>query len=118
MSGLAFVLVALVALEHLAFMALEAYWWTKPLGLRVFAHTPEQARASATLAANQGLYNGLLGAGLLYSLAFPGPASQSIARFILSFAVVAGVFGGLTASRSIFLLQAVPAAAALAVLAL
>jgi uncharacterized membrane protein len=107
-------LVLLVALEHAWFLVLEMFLWTKPLGLRTFRMTADQARASAALAANQGLYNGFLAAGLFWSVlgASPG-AAQEMKIFLLGCVVVAGVFGARTVSPRIFLVQAVPAILAL-----
>ena len=105
--------VALVALLHLYFLVLEMFFWEKPLGLRVFALTPEFAKASRALAANQGLYNGFLVAGLVWGLSL-GAAGTSVKVFFLGCVVVAGVFGALTANRRILWVQALPGAVALA----
>jgi putative membrane protein len=115
MATFANVLVALVAVEHVWFLVLEMFLWTRPLGLRTFRQSAEQARASAALAANQGLYNGFLAAGLVWGLlaGAPEPAT-SIKLFFLSCVVVAGVFGAATVSRRILMVQALPAAVALA----
>ncbi|HEX2543103.1 MAG TPA: DUF1304 domain-containing protein [Caldimonas sp.] len=111
------VLVALVALLHLYFLVLEMFLWDKPAGLRAFGHSAAQAAASKVLAANQGLYNGFLAAGLLWGL-WLGAAGTSVKLFFLACVIVAGVFGAMTASRKILFVQAVPAAiAALLVLA-
>jgi putative membrane protein len=109
-------LVALIALEHVWFLVLEMFLWTKPLGLRTFRQSEEQARASAPLAANQGLYNGFLAAGLVWGLLAPPGFAAAIKIFFLACVVVAGVFGGWTVSRRILLIQALPAAVALGVL--
>jgi putative membrane protein len=110
------VLAAVVALEHLSFMVLEMVLWTKPAGLRAFRQTREQAEASRVLAANQGLYNGFLAAGLVWSL-LAGPAlAQPVRTFFLACVIIAGVYGGITVGRKILFLQALPAAIALAVL--
>ncbi len=115
MRTLADVLVFVVALEHIWFMVLEMFLWTKPLGLRTFAMSAEEARASAALAANQGLYNGFLAAGLLWGLwAAPPPLAVPIKLFFLGCVVVAGLFGAATVSRTILVIQALPAAIALA----
>lgn len=98
-------LVALVAVLHLGFLALEMFFWNHPLGRKTFGITPEYAQASASLAANQGLYNGFLAAGLIWGL-ISGEVSVKI--FFLTCVVVAGVFGGLTAKRSILYIQALP----------
>ena len=119
MNALANGLVVLVALEHAWFLALEMFLWTKPVGLRTFRQTEEKARSSAALAANQGLYNGFLAAGLVWGLLAPEPAPAfSIKAFFLACVVIAGVFGSLTVSRRILVVQAAPAALALALLAL
>jgi putative membrane protein len=109
---LANVLVGLVALLHLYFLVLEMFFWNKPLGRRVFGTTPEFAQASAVLAANQGLYNGFLAAGLLWGLVL-GPAGLAIKVFFLGCVIVAGVFGALTVSRKILWVQALPGVLAL-----
>ncbi len=105
--------VASVALLHLYFLVLEMFLWTKPLGLKTFRLTAEFAAASKTLAANQGLYNGFLAAGLAWGLVL-GDAGNPIKIFFLGCVIVAGVFGGLTASRRILWVQALPGAVALA----
>lgn len=105
--------VALVALLHLYFLVLEMFFWDKPLGRRAFGLTPEFAAASKALAANQGLYNGFLVAGLAWGL-WLGAGGTSIKAFFLGCVVVAGVFGALTASRKILWVQALPGAVALA----
>src|SRR5689334_24159648 len=87
--------------------------WQRPIGLRTFGLTPEFARASATLAANQGLYNGFLAAGLLLTLAAPQPSAFHGQVFLLGCVIVAGVFGAATVSRRILIVQALPAALAL-----
>jgi putative membrane protein len=117
MSTLADVLVALVALLHAWFLVLEMFFWTRPLGLRTFRNTIENARASATLAANQGLYNGFLSAGLIWGL-ITSPAEQGFAvkTFFLSCVIVAGIYGSATVSKRILMIQAAPAALALALL--
>lgn len=112
MNTVANVAVALVALLHLYFLVLEMFFWEKPLGLRVFGLTPEFAKASRALAANQGLYNGFIVAGLVWGLSL-GSAGDSIKIFILGCIVVAGVFGALTVNRRILWVQALPGAIAL-----
>jgi putative membrane protein len=106
------VAVGAVALLHLYFLVLEMFFWDKPLGRRVFGLTPEFASASKALAANQGLYNGFLVAGLVWGLSL-GSAGGAIKIFFLGCVVVAGIFGALTASRKILWVQALPGAAAL-----
>ena len=104
--------VAVVALLHVYFMVLEMVFWDKPLGRRVFRLTPEFAAASKSLAANQGLYNGFLAAGLVWGL-LSGTAGHSIQLFFLGCIIVAGIFGALTASRKILIVQALPAVIAM-----
>jgi putative membrane protein len=114
---LADVFVSLVALLHAWFLVLEMFLWTKPLGLKTFRNTIERATATATLAANQGLYNGFLSAGLVWGV-FTEPPYQAFAvkNFFLGCVIVAGVFGAITVSRRILLVQALPAIVALALL--
>jgi len=107
------ILVGLVALLHVWFLVLEMFLWDKPLGLKTFRHSLEKAKASKVLAMNQGLYNGFLAAGLVWGLVL-GDAGEAIKVFFLACVLVAGVFGGLTASRAILYVQALPAALALA----
>jgi putative membrane protein len=114
MTIVAQVAVALVALLHLYFLILEMFLWNTPYGRRTFGLTPERAAMTRSLAANQGLYNGFLTAGLVWGLC-PGSAGWSIAIFFLGCVIVAGVFGAVTASRKILWVQAVPGAIALAV---
>jgi putative membrane protein len=102
----------LVALLHLYFLVLEMFFWNKPLGRRVFGLTPEFAQASRVLAANQGLYNGFLAAGILWGIGL-GQAGYGIKIFFLGCVITAGVFGALTASRKILWIQALPGAVAL-----
>jgi len=109
------VLVALIALLHLWFLVLEMFLWDKPAGLRAFGLTREQAESSKVLAANQGLYNGFLAAGLIWGLLMGGQGFY-IKVFFLTCVLVAGLFGGFTASRKIFFIQALPAAIALVLL--
>lgn len=110
------VLVAAVALEHLAFFVLESFLFRTPLGLRVFKLTPQAAEACAVFAANQGVYNAFLAAGLIWGLVAAPGAAASLKTFFLACVVIAGLVGGATASRSILLVQALPAALALALL--
>ncbi len=113
MRALADALVIVVALEHVWFLVLEMFLWTKPLGLRTFRQTEDRARASASLAANQGLYNGFLAAGLAWGLLAAPPFTVSIKVFFLVCVIVAGAFGALTVSRRILIVQALPAVVAL-----
>jgi putative membrane protein len=117
MSTAANVVIALIALLHVYILVLEMFLWDKPKGLRAFNMTPEKAQATKVLAANQGLYNGFLAAGLIWGLAL-GPDGTGVKTFFLLCVLVAGLYGGLTASRKILLIQAVPAGIGLALLAL
>ncbi|MBK7686082.1 MAG: DUF1304 domain-containing protein [Rhodocyclaceae bacterium] len=112
---LATILIVAVALLHLYFMILEMFLWDKPAGLKAFALTPEFAAASKTLAANQGLYNGFLVAGLIWGLLLGADGIQ-IKTFFLGCVIVAGVYGGLTVKMKILYVQALPAAIALVLL--
>ena len=114
MKKAANVLVAIVALEHIYILVLEMFLWTKPPGLRAFGLTPEFAEQTAVLAANQGLYNGFLAAGLIWGLILKDEGF-SIRVFFLSCVIVAGVFGAITAKPSILFVQAAPALVALVV---
>jgi len=108
-------LVALVAALHIYFLVLEMLLWTTPFGLKTFGNTREQAQASAVLAANQGLYNGFLAAGLIWGLLHPAAAvALQIKTFFLLCVIVAGLYGGISVSRKILIVQALPAALALA----
>jgi putative membrane protein len=108
------ILIVVVALEHLYFLYLEMFLWTTPRALKAFDTTKGFAVESKSMAANQGLYNGFLAAGLLWSVIHPDPAvSRQIALFFLGCVIVAGVYGGLTVKRAILYIQAVPALLAL-----
>jgi len=106
--------VAFVALLHLLFLVLEMFLWTKPFGRKTFGLSAELAQATKGLAANQGLYNGFLAAGLVWGLVTEGAEGFSIRVFFLVCVLVAGLFGAATAKRSILYIQALPAAVALA----
>jgi putative membrane protein len=111
------ILVLLVGLLHLYFMVLEMFLWQTPRGLKTFGNTPERARDTATLAANQGLYNGFLGAGLIWSVFYPwGLSAHHIKTYFLSCVIIAGIYGARTVSRKIFYVQALPAIITLALL--
>jgi putative membrane protein len=114
MSMMAKILVALVALEHVYFLVLEMFLWTKPRTRAAFGMSAEQAEQTKVLAANQGLYNGFLAAGLAWSLIAPTSYARALALFFLACVLVAGLYGGFTANKRIWLLQALPAAVALA----
>ena len=112
MKRTAAVLTGLVAVEHLYILVLEMFLWTKPAGLRAFGLTLEFAEQTAVLAANQGLYNGFLAAGLIWSL-IRKEEGVSLRVFFLCCVIVAGVFGAITAKPSILYVQAAPALIAL-----
>jgi putative membrane protein len=114
MRAAASIAVVLVALLHLWILVLEMFLWTKPRGLRTFGLDPELAARTRALAANQGLYNGFLAAGLIWGLLAAEPPGFSLRVFFLSCVIVAGIFGSVTAKRSILWVQALPAAIALA----
>lgn len=114
MSALANILVGVVALIHVYVVVLEMFLWTKPTGRKVFGLTPEFAEASKVLAANQGLYNGFLVAGLIWGLVYPEPElGWQIQMFFLACVAVAGIFGGATAGWRILLVQTLPAVVAM-----
>ncbi len=110
-------LVGIVAVLHVYFLVLEMFLWEKPYGIKTFGLTPEFAAASKTLAANQGLYNGFLAAGLAWGLLL-GEPGEPVQIFFLGCVIIAGVYGALTVSRKILFVQALPAAIALALLLL
>lgn len=117
MLFIANVLVAVVAALHVYFLILEMFLWTRPLGLKTFRNSIEKATESAVLAANQGLYNGFLAAGLVWGLLHPGAAfGFQIKTFFLLCVIVAGAYGAATVSRRILYVQAAPAALALLLL--
>jgi putative membrane protein len=111
------VLVGLVVLIHLYIVVLEMFLWDKPFGRRVFGSTPEFATASKVLAANQGLYNGFLAAGLIWGLSM-GAAGRPVQLFFLACVIVAGLYGAMTVGIKILFVQAVPAALAVAAIVL
>ena len=114
MSLVAIIFVALVALIHLYIVLLEMLWWTGPRGQKAFGLTPEFAQATKALAANQGLYNGFLAAGLIWGLVHPvAEFAWQIQLFFLTCVAVAGLFGAATASRRILFVQTVPAVLAM-----
>jgi putative membrane protein len=112
MNVIANVLIGLVALSHLGFLVLEMFFWDHPVGRKMFSLTPELSARTAALAANQGLYNGFLAAGLVWAL---WAGRRDLKVFFLGCVIVAGVFGGITAKTSILFVQALPAAIALGV---
>ena len=117
MTWIANLLVALVAVLHVYFLILEMFLWTKPVGLKTFRNSPEKAAETSVLAANQGLYNGFLAAGLAWGLVQGVPAfAFQIKAFFLLCVIVAGVYGAISVSQRILLVQAAPAALALILL--
>jgi putative membrane protein len=106
---LAQILVTLVALLHVYFLVLEMFLWTRPVGLKTFRNSPEKAEATRVLAANQGLYNGFLAAGLLWGLA---TAQWRVVLFFLGCVLVAALYGAYSVNKRIFFVQGVPAIAA------
>jgi len=106
MNVIANIVIAIIVILHIGFLILEMFLWTKPFGLKTFNMTKEVAKSSATLAANQGLYNGFLAAGLFWGI-FSDMVSVKI--FFLICVLIAGIYGGLTAKRSILYMQALPA---------
>ncbi|CZS89951.1 uncharacterized protein RCO7_02345 [Rhynchosporium graminicola] len=119
MSILSNIAVGVLGAEHVYIMVLEMFMWTKPRGLKAFALQPDFAEKTKTLAANQGLYNGFLAAGLFWSLLHPVPAvGKQLSLFFSGCVLVAGLYGGLTANRKILFVQGVPALAALGALVL
>lgn len=110
MSTIALVLIAVVALLHAYFLVLEMFLWTRPLGLKTFRNTPEKAEVTRVLAANQGLYNGFLAAGLIWSIV---AQKTDVALFFLGCVVVAALYGAYSVNKRIFFVQGVPAIAAI-----
>lgn len=113
MQTAATILTALIAALHIYIMLLEMFWWDTPKGHRAFGLTPAFAASTKVLAANQGLYNGFLAAGLIWGLAL-GPAGHDIKLFFLGCIVVAGVYGAATSSRKILFIQTIPGLIAMA----
>lgn len=111
MGVLADLATAVVALLHLAFLVLEMFLWDKPFGRKVFRNTPEKAELTKVLAANQGLYNGFLAAGLAWGLV---AGAQPFKVFFLACVIIAGAYGAWSVSRRILWVQALPGAVALA----
>jgi putative membrane protein len=116
-STAANIVVAIVALIHVYILVLEMFLWDRPAGLRAFGQTPQAAMASKVLAANQGLYNGFLAAGLFWGL-WLGADGTGVKVFFLGCVLMAGLYGAATASRKILYVQAIPAALGLALIAL
>jgi putative membrane protein len=116
MKFLQIFLIALVAFEHIYFMILEMFLWTKPKGLKTFGNTKEAAENSKVLAANQGLYNGFLAAGLIWSILDKNYSTQ-LAYFFLTCVVIAGIYGAHSTKKSkLFFVQSLPAIFALFIL--
>ena len=113
MSIVAKILIALIALEHVYFLVLEMFLWTTPRTRAAFGMSAEQAEQTKVLAGNQGLYNGFLAAGLAWSLLAPAGYATQLALFFLACVLVAGIYGGFTANKRIWYVQAAPAALAL-----
>jgi len=107
------ILIALIALLHLYFLILEMFLWDKPFGMKAFGNTLEKAKLTKLLAQNQGLYNGFLAAGLTWSLLAPESYATALANFFLGCVLVAGIYGGITVSKKIIYIQALPALLAL-----
>ncbi len=113
MKFLQIFLIALVAFEHIYFMILEMFYWTKPKGLKIFGLTKENAENSKVLAANQGLYNGFLAAGLIWAI-IDTNHTNSLAIFFLSCVIIAGIYGAYTTKKvSLIYVQSLPAIIAL-----
>ena len=110
------ILIALIAALHLYFLILEMFLWDKPVGMKVFGNSLEKARLTKVLAQNQGLYNGFLVAGLIWSLFAPEGYATALANFFLGCVLIAGVYGASTVSQKILYIQALPALLALIVL--
>ena len=111
MSIVALALIAVVALLHVYFLVLEMFLWTKPLGLKTFRNTPEKAEITRVLAANQGLYNGFLAAGLVWAII---AQRTDVSLFFLGCVIVAALYGAYSVNKRIFFVQGVPAIAATA----
>ena len=112
MPTIANIIVALIVLLHVYIMVLEMFLWDEPAGLRAFGQTQEKATASKVLAANQGLYNGFLAAGLFWGLSL-GNSGTGVKVFFLCCVLIAGLYGAATANRKILFIQAIPAAVGL-----
>jgi len=115
LAAIAHIVIALVALLHGYFLVLEMFLWDQPAGLRAFGQTPAAAAATKVLAANQGLYNGFLAAGLVWGL-WLGADGFAVQVFFLGCVLIAGLYGAATASRRILFIQAAPAALGLLLL--
>ena len=107
------IVIVIAGLLHVFFLILEMFLWTKPLGLKTFRNTPEKAEITKVLAANQGLYNGFLAAGLFWGVLL-GAGGFGVKVFFLSCVVIAGVYGAISVSKRILYIQSAPAALGLA----
>jgi putative membrane protein len=116
MATAANIVIGLIALLHVYILVLEMFLWDTPRGMKAFGMKPDQAAATKVLAANQGLYNGFLAAGLFWGLSLGEPLGYSVKIFFLICVLVAGLYGAATANKRIFFIQAVPAAIALLLL--
>ncbi|EKD42606.1 MAG: hypothetical protein ACD_73C00085G0002 [uncultured bacterium] len=117
MKLLTSLIISFIALQHYLFLILEMFVWATPLGLKIFKHDQKTADASAILAKNQGLYNGFLASGLVWSLLLKNaPQAQALQIFFLTCILIAGIYGGVTAAKNILLIQALPACIALILL--
>jgi putative membrane protein len=107
-------LIALVAALHLSFLVLEMVLWKTKIGMKIFGLTPQTAEITSVLAKNQGLYNGFLAAGLIWSFTLPNPEFQhAVQTFFLVCVAIAGIYGAMTVKPSVFFVQALPAILAL-----
>ena len=119
LNTIANIIVGIVAVLHIWFLVLEMFLWTKPIGLKIFKQTLERAKSSEVLASNQGLYNGFLAAGLIWSIFEPSPAiSFQFKLFFLVCVSIAGIFGAFTVNRRVLYVQALPAFFGLAIVGL
>jgi putative membrane protein len=109
MTLLAQLLIIAIAGLHIYILILEMFLWDKPAGMRAFGHSLEKAKITKVYAQNQGLYNGFLAAGLIWSLCLSMPFALDVANFFLSCVAVAGIYGGLTAHKKIIFIQSLPA---------
>ena len=115
----ALVVSGVVAVLHFGFLALEMFLWQTPFGLKTFRMDAVKAEMTASLARNQGLYNGFLAAGLVWAILHPDLGVQAqLLRFFLGCVIVAGIYGAATVNKRIFVLQSVPAIVALALASL
>jgi putative membrane protein len=112
------ILILLIAVIHVGFLVLEMFLWTRPQGRKIFQTTEGFAKQAKVLAANQGLYNGFLAAGLFWTLfgAFAQTERRHFQMFFLGCIIIAGIYGGMTANKKIFFIQALPALIAFALL--